>query len=99
MGGPPLASVSPNSGPRGTMITLTLTLGGNPPPAGLAPSAVSVGGFACGNIHRTSTTVITATLTLPADAPITSLDVGVTFPGPVGQGDVTFSLSKGFSVL
>jgi hypothetical protein len=48
-------------------------------------------------LQRNGNTV-TATFTIPANAPSGSQNVSVTFPGPPGQGTVTFSLANAFRI-
>lgn len=92
-GGPPLASVSPDTATRGTTVTLTLVLGGTAPPANLAPTSALLGTISGTNLQRNGTTV-TARFAIPANAPSGPQTVSVSFPGPPGQGTVTFSLAN-----
>ena len=96
--GPALASVTPKSGTRGTTVTLTMTLGGNPPPAAVLPRSAALGTITGTGVSRSGTTV-TAQFTIPAGTSPGSVTVSVVFPGPPGMGDVTFSLVDGFTVL
>ena len=96
--GPALASVAPSSGTRGTTVTLTMTLGGNPPPATVLPRSAALGTIAGTGVSRSGTTV-TAQFAVPAGASPGAVTVSVVFPGPAGMADVTFSLVNGFSVL
>jgi hypothetical protein len=95
---PPLTSVAPSMGDRGTTVTLTLTLGGMAPPANMVPTAVRVGTLSGTNLRRASNTTVTATLVIPATATPGALDVAVEFPGPPNMGTVSFTLAGGFTV-
>ena len=96
-GGPALTSVSPNTGARGTTVSLTMILGGVAPPATLAPTSALLGTIAGTQLQRNGTTV-TARFTIPANAPSGPQTVSVTFPGPPGQGPVTFSLANAVTI-
>ena len=96
-GGATLTSVSPNTGARGTTVSLTMTLGGMTPPPTLAPTSALLGTLSGSNVQRNGNTV-TATFTIPATAPSGSQTVSVTFPGPPGQGTVTFTLANAFTI-
>jgi hypothetical protein len=96
-GGPALTSVSPNTGARGTTVSLTMILGGVAPPATLAPTSALLGTIAGTQLQRNGTTV-TARFTIPANAPSGPQTVSVTFPGPPGQGAVTFSLANAVTI-
>ena len=95
--GPPLASISPISGNRGSSITVTMTLGQNPPPAAINPSSAALGTIAGSSVKRSGNTV-TATFTIPSNASIGAVTASVTFPGPPGSGDVSFALQNGFTI-
>lgn len=96
-GGPALTSVAPNTGARGTTVSLTMILGGVAPPATLAPTSALLGTIAGTQLQRNGTTV-TALFTIPANAPSGPQTVSVTFPGPPGQGAVTFSLANAVTI-
>lgn len=96
-GGPALASVSPDTAARGTTVTLTMVLGGTAPPATLAPTSALLGTINGTYLQRNGTTV-TARFTIPANAPSGPQTVSVTFPGPPGQGAVTFSLANAVTI-
>ena len=96
-GGPTLTSVSPNTGARGSSVSLTMILGGMTPPLTLAPTSALLGTLSGSNLQRNGNTV-TATFTIPATAPSGSQTVSVIFPGPPGQGTVTFSLTNAFRI-
>jgi hypothetical protein len=96
-GGPALTSVSPNTGARGSSVSLTMILGGMTPPPTLAPTSALLGTLSGSNVQRNGNTV-TATFTIPATAPSGSQTVSVTFPGPPGQGTVTFTLANAFTI-
>jgi hypothetical protein len=96
-GGPALTSVSPNTGARGTTVSLTMILGGVAPPATLAPTSALLGTIAATQLQRNGSTV-TATFTIPANAPSGPQTVSVTFPGPPGQAAVTFSLANAITI-
>lgn len=91
--GPALTLVSPNTAARGTTVVLTLVLGGVVPPATLAPTSALLGSISGTNLQRNGSTV-TARFAIPANAPSGPQTVSVTFPGPPGQGSVTFSLAN-----
>ena len=97
-GNPPLDAVAPSAGDRGTTVTLTLTLGGMPPPANMAPTAVRVGTLSGTLLRRASNATVTATLVIPANATPGILDVAVEFPGPPAMGTVSFTLAGGFTL-
>jgi hypothetical protein len=96
-GGPALTSVSPNTGARGTTVSLTMILGGVAPPATLAPTSALLGTIAATQLQRNGSTV-TARFAIPANAPSGPQTVSVTFPGPAGQGPVTFSLANAVTI-
>jgi hypothetical protein len=96
-GGPALTSVSPNTGARGTTVSLTMILGGVAPPATLAPTSALLGTIAATQLQRNGSTV-TARFAIPANAPSGPQTVSVTFPGPAGQGAVTFSLANAVTI-
>jgi hypothetical protein len=96
-GGPALTSVSPNTGARGTTVSLTMILGGVAPPATLAPTSALLGTIAATQLQRNGSTV-TARFAIPANAPSGPQTVSVTFPGPPGQGAVTFSLANAVTI-
>lgn len=95
--GPPLASISPTSGSRGSTVTVTMTLGNNPPPAGMNPSSAALGTLV-GTALRRSGNAVTATFAIPSDATPGAVTASVTFAGPPGSGDVTFALQNGFTI-
>lgn len=97
-GGPALTNVTPNSGARGTTVTLTMTLGGMAPPAGINPNSALLGAITGTNISRNGTTV-TARFAIPANVTPGAVTVSVVFPGPPGMGNVTFTLANGFTIL
>ena len=74
-----------------------MILGGMTPPPTLAPTSAQLGTFNGSNVQRNGNTV-TATFTIPATAPSGPQTVRVTFPGPPGQGAVTFSLANAFRI-
>lgn len=95
--GPPLASVTPNSGLRGTQVTVVFVLGGTAPPANLQPTSASLGAIPGTSITRNGAQV-TATFNLPANATPGPVTATVVFPGPPGAGNVAFTLANGFTV-
>jgi hypothetical protein len=97
VGGPPLTSVSPNTATRGTTVTLTMVLGGTTPPATLAPTSALLGTISGTDLQRSGATV-TARFVIPANAASGPQTVSVTFPGPPGQGAVTFSLANAVTI-
>lgn len=97
-GGPALAAVTPNSGTRGTTVTLTLTLGGMAPPTAVSPASAALGTIAGTNLARSGGSV-TARFVIPASATPGAVTVSVVFPGSPGMGNVTFSLPNGFTIL
>ena len=97
-GGPALASVKPNIGSRNSTVLVTITLGQNPPPANLAPTAAQLGLLKGTQLKRTGPTTVTAQFEIPANATLGAVTVGVVFPGPPGMNEVTFSLENGFTI-
>jgi len=97
-GGPLLASVTPSSGARGSVVNVTLRLGGMAPPANVLPTSATLGTLSGTNISRNGTTV-TAEFVIPSTAVPGVVSVSLVFPGPAGMGPVTFSLANGFSIL
>lgn len=95
--GPPLASVSPTSGNRGTPVSITMTLGANPPPGNILPLSATVGTVNGSNVQRSGNNV-TASFIIPANATAGPATVTVVFPGPPGTGNVSFSLVNGFTI-
>lgn len=93
-----IASVSPASGSRGSTVTLTVTLGTNPPPppASAPPSSASLTGPATltpsSTTRDSSTGVVTLQVVIPAGAATGSYDVNVTF------GSNTWTKTAGFTV-
>ena len=74
-----------------------MILGGMTPPTTVAPTSAQLGTFNGSNLQRNGNTV-TATFTIPANAPSGPQTVSVTFPGPPGQGPVTFSLANALTI-
>lgn len=95
--GPALTAVSPGGGARGTSVTVTLTLGGNPPPANLNPLSALLGTIAGTNLQRNGANV-TGTFVIPINAAAGVVAASVVFAGPPGMGNVTFSLAKAFTI-
>lgn len=93
-----ITSVSPSSGSRGTTVTLTVTLGTNPPapPATAPPSSASLTGPATltptSTTRDSSTGVVTLQVTIPAGATTGAYDVNVLF------GTNTWTKTSGFTV-
>jgi hypothetical protein len=96
-GGPTLGGIAPTSGQHGTSVALTITLGDMAPPAQVNPTSATLGTIAGTQVKRSGGTV-TATFAIPANATPGAVTVSVVFPGPPGQGDVTFTLANGFTV-
>ncbi len=96
-GGPALTSVTPNSGNRGSTVSLAMVLGGMAPPTNVNPLSATVGTIAGSNLSRNGTTV-TASFAIPATATLGVVTVSVVFPGPPGMGNVTFTLANGFTI-
>jgi hypothetical protein len=63
----------------------------------VAPTSAQLGTLNGSNLQRNGNTV-TATFTIPANAPSGPQTVRVTFPGPPGQGPVTFSLANALTI-
>ena len=95
--GPALASISPASGTRGSTVTVTFTLGQNPPPVAVNPTSALLGTLTGTNLKRADNTV-TASFVIPSTATPGTVTASVVFPGPPGTGDVTFSLVDGFRI-
>ncbi len=96
-GGPTLGGITPTSGQHGTTVALTITLGDMAPPGPVNPTSATLGTIAGTQVQRSGGTV-TATFAIPADATPGAVTVSVVFPGPPGQGDVTFTLANGFTI-
>ncbi len=97
IGGPPITSVAPGSGTRGTSVRVTFTLGGMVPPPNIQPTSASLGTWVGTAIARNGAQV-SATFNLPANAAPGPVNAAVVFPGPPGMGNVTFSLANGFII-
>lgn len=95
--GPPLASVTPSAGDRGTTVRVTFVLSGQAPPANLAPKSAQLGSLTGTALTRNGTQV-SATFLIPAEAAPGAVLAAVVFPGPAGMGDVTFSLANAFAI-
>ncbi len=95
--GPPLASVSPTVGNRGTTVSITMALGANPPPANILPISATLGTINGSNVQRSGNNV-TASFIIPANANAGPATVSVVFPGPPGMGNVSFSLVNGCTI-
>jgi hypothetical protein len=74
-----------------------MILGGMTPPPTVAPTSAQLGTLNGSNLQRNGNTV-TATFTIPATATSGAQTVRVTFPGPPGQGAVTFSLANALTI-
>ena len=96
-GGPVLTSVTPNTGVRGTIVVLTMVLGGMAPPANVSPTSATVGSIVGSNLSRNGTSV-TSSFVIPANATPGAVTVSVVFPGPPGMGNVTFAIANGFTI-
>ncbi len=101
-GGNGILSVSPTSGARGAMLTLTINLDPtvNPPPQNAPINSVTVGTITgTGNVH-VSQTQVTSSITIPAGAATGPQTVTVVFPGPPGNpgATVTYTLPNGFTI-
>lgn len=91
------SSVAPGgSAPRGTNVTITITLPTMPPqpPANLIPTSVTLAGTIVGsNLSRPAQGTVLATFTIPANAPTGAQNVVITFtPAP------TYTLTGGFTI-
>lgn len=103
-GGSGVAAMSPTSGVRGRSYNVTITiqaLPGSPglPPIGAPITAASVGGIALASAARASTSTVTGVLDIPDGTTAGSKDVSVTFAGPPGQSDPTYSGTGLFLVI
>ncbi len=97
-----ITSVTPNTGTRGTAVTLTVVLNNGytvpPPPTTVAPTGASLTRAGATTINattftrNTTTGVVTLGFTLPAGATLGSYTVNVVF------GPNTWSLTNGFTV-
>jgi arylsulfatase A-like enzyme len=88
-------TVSPNSGARGSAVSVVIELPTPLPPANVAVSSITFGsgtGITVSNITRYSQTLITATFTLSAGASTGARNVIVTY-----NGGVTRTLTNGFT--
>ena len=95
-GGGGTNAVAPGgSAPRGTTVTITITLPTSPPnpPANLVPVSITLGGIAGTALARPSATTARATFAIPSATTAGGKNVVVTFnPGP------TYTLTNGFTV-
>jgi hypothetical protein len=95
-----ILSVSPVTGAKGSTFTLTVNLDSavTPPlpPQGVAPATVTIGTTAGSNRLHPSATQVTASFTIPANAPAGAQTVTVTFTTPNGTN--TYTLPNGFTV-
>lgn len=97
-----ILSVSPVSGNRGTTLTLTINLdpASSPPPVNAPINSVAVGSITgTSNVHVSSTQV-TSSITIPANATPGAQTVTVVFPGPPNNptATVSFTLPNGFTI-
>jgi hypothetical protein len=85
-GGESSGPVVPDVGNRGTSVNLTITLDSGaippPPPAGITPSSVTVGGLTATNLSHPTATTVTANLTIPGGAATGAVDILVSFLTP-----------------
>jgi hypothetical protein len=95
--GPPLTSVTPSKGQRGSTVQVVLVLGGVAPPPNLQPTSASLGTLTGSSLVRIGSQV-TGTFIIPANAATGPVTASVVFPGPPGMGPVTFSLPNGFTI-
>jgi hypothetical protein len=96
-GGSGTSSVAPGgSAARGSTVTVTITLPGNPPnpPANAPITSITLAGTISGtNISDATQGTVIATFTIPADAPTGAQNIVVTFSvGP------TYTLTGGFTI-
>lgn len=93
-------TVSPASAAQGAVgVTVTFTLDTDSPPAppaGVAPSSVSLGTLAGTAVTHASQYTVTAAFTIPAGQAVGTCDATVVFSTP--NGTLTFSKSAAFSV-
>jgi hypothetical protein len=86
---PTVSSITPNSGVRGTPITVTIT-GSNFTATGTTVTLPTSGDVTVGPVTVVSSTTITVNLTFTATAPRTARTVTVTTPG--GSATTTFTV-------
>ncbi|MCF7762379.1 MAG: YHYH protein [Verrucomicrobia bacterium] len=101
-GGAGISSVSPQTGTRGTSVTLSIELdpAATPavPPANAPLPAVTVGAINATQVARNNNT-ITATLVIPPNAPIGTKEIVVTFePAPGKESGPSYKLAGVFRV-
>ncbi len=98
-----ILSVSPTSGTRGgSAFTLTINLdpNANPPPQNAPVLSVTVGSIAGTSLNHVSSTQVSASITIPANAATGPQTVTVVFPGPPQNPTqtVTNTLINGFTI-
>ena len=94
-GGGGSSAVAPGgSAPRGTSVTIVITLPGSPPvpPAELVPTSISLGGLGGTALGRPSAGTVQATFALPADMVLGAKSIAVVFTGP------TYTLTNAFTI-
>ena len=94
-----ISTVSPNSAVAGTSnLTVSFTLTSPPPvpPAGVAPSSVTIGTLSGSSVTHSSQYIVTAVFTIPSSTPVGAKDCSVSFSTP--NGTITYTKTGGFTV-
>lgn len=103
-GGGGIVSVSPTSGTRGSVVTLTINLDSaaqpSPPPQNAPINSVTVGTISGTSLTHVSQTQVRASISIPGGAATGAQTVTVVFPGPPENptATVTYTLNGGFTV-
>lgn len=95
-----ITTVSPNSAVQGaSSVVVSFTLDSDtpaPPPAGVAPTSVTIGTISGTSFTHSSQYLVTATFAIPAAEATGTKDAVVTFTTP--NGSLTFTSTGGFTV-
>ncbi len=95
-----ITAVSPSSAAQGaTGVTVSFTLDSDtppPPPAGVMPNSVTLGGVSGTSITHSTRTVVTARFDIPQSAAVGNAAASIVFTTP--HGTLTFSSAAGFSI-
>src|SRR5215470_5495354 len=93
-----ITSISPTSAAQGTTnltVTFNISTSATPPipPAGMAPTTVTLGTIQGTSFTHNSQYVVTAVFAIPSNQAIGSYDAGLTFTTPNGTN--SYSLTSG----
>lgn len=96
-------TISPNSGNRGTTLSVTATISNSAsptvPPSMAGISLFTIGSLTVSNSVHTSQYVITGSLTIPSDATIGGQTVTIQFQPPQGQTQgPSYTQASGFTI-